>query len=341
MKAAMNIIDQPQPISPSSKRFFDLYRLFIRAKGLSYSTEKTYCAWARRFIKFHKYRTEKEMKVSDVEIFLTYLANNRHCSPNTQKTALNALVFLFRSYLNCDVSDSIQFKYSKSPPKIPTVLSHSEATQIISQLKNHHSLVVQLLYGCGLRISEAVRLRVKDIDFANEGIWVLETKGSKSRRTLLPKSLLEPLKAQIKYSRALFKYDESVGKASVYLPYALSRKLPNANKQFKWYYLFPATHYSVDKRSDVERRHHIGVQQIQRAVSKATLECGIEKRVTCHTFRHSFATELLRQGVDIRSIQEILGHESIETTQIYTHVVGVHERGMISPADKPSSVAIT
>lgn len=328
----VRMIDVPVQVSVGSHRFFDRFRLFIRSRGLAYSTEKTYCSWVRRFIRFCGYQTDQHFQVCDVERFLTSLSNDSYCSVNTQRIALNALVFLFREFLRQDVS-AMEFDYARKPRKLPTVLSLPEAKAIISGLRGVHWLCAQLMFGCGLRVSEVVRLRVKDIDLDNKALFVMETKGGKSRRTLMPSSLLGPLRSQIDLVKVQFDQDARVGKAGVFMPDALARKWPKAQYELSWQYLFPSSHYSVDPRSGVERRHHIGPQQVQRAIKKATLGAGITKRVSCHTFRHSFATELLKQGADLRNIQEILGHRSIETTQIYTHVVGLHERGMVSPVD--------
>jgi integron integrase len=328
----MEKIDVRGAIPKNSKRFIDKLRLFIRSRGLAYATEKTYVEWVRRFIRFKNYKTPSDMVVSDVEVFLTHLSNDKFCSPNTQATALNALVFLFREFLGIS-TDSLNFVSARRKPKVPVVLSRNEALDIISQLSGIKLTCVLLMYGCGLRVSEVIRLRVKDIDFDNRAIYVMEAKGDKSRRTLMPESLVEPLKQQIDYVGHLRKADTAIGKAGVYLPDALSRKWPEAQFELRWQYVFPSETFSIDPRSDVERRHHISAYMVQRAVKGAVKTAGINKRVSCHTFRHSFATELLRQGTDLRNIQEALGHSSIETTQIYTHVVGLHERGMTSPAD--------
>jgi len=326
------VIDTRQAIHPKPIRFKDRYRLFIRSKGLAYATEKTYVQWAGRFIKFMKYKDERDFSVNDVNLFLSYLGNSRYCSINTQKTALNALVFLFREFLQVDVGQ-LSFQHASKPRKIPIVLSSKEASAIIENLNGKQQLIVKILFGSGLRIAEAVNLRVKDIDIHNNGLYVMEGKGYKSRRTLLPSSLIEPLKQQIEFVKNQFKADKAIGMAGVFMPDALGRKYPNAQYELAWQYLFPADNYSVDPRSGVERRHHFGAQSVQRAIKGATIKAGVHKRVTCHTFRHSFATELLRQGTDLRTIQELLGHSSIETTQIYTHVVGINDRNIVSPVD--------
>jgi integron integrase len=326
-------IDTRAYIPPASSRFSDQYRLYIRSKGLAYATEKTYMHWAARFTRTMKYNCAQDLNIQDINVFLSELGNQRQCSINTQKTALNALVFLFREFLKQDVGQ-LDFQHASKPRKIPIVLSASEALGIINKLTGRKQLIVKILYGSGLRISEAVNLRVKDIDLANDGLYIMEGKGYRSRRTLLPSSLVPLLKQQIEFVKNQYEADKSIGMAGVFMPDALNRKLPNAQYELAWQYLFPADHYSVDPRSGVERRHHFGSQQIQRAIKQATIQSGVHKRVTCHTFRHSFATELLRQGTDLRTIQELLGHTSIETTQIYTHVVGINNRGIVSPVDR-------
>ena len=326
------MIDIRTPINPDRAGFIDHLRLFIRSRGLAFQTEKTYVVWCRRFIKFSAYQSSEQMKVSDIEAFLSHLAQERFCSPNTQATALNALIFMFREFLGQN-TDGLIFQYAKRKAKIPVVLSQTEASRIINELAGIPKLAVQLMYGGGLRVSEVIRLRVKDLDFDNSGIYIMEAKGDKSRRTLLPNILREPLRQQITFVHHTLEADSAIGKAGVFMPDALCRKWPKAQYELRWQYLFPSHKYSFDPRSHIERRHHISADLLQKAVRQATAKTGINKRVTCHTFRHSFATELLRQGTDLRNIQEILGHSSIETTQIYTHVVGLHERGMVSPVD--------
>lgn len=326
------VMDVRGAIPQKPIKFIDQLRLFIRNRGLAYATEKTYVLWIRRFIRFTRYQTPSEFKVSDIEVFLNYLAQQRFCSPNTQATALNALIFLFREFLGQN-TQNLSFSHARRKPKIPTVLSREEASAIIDELKGIQQLITKLLYGSGLRVSEAIQLRVKDLDFANRGLYVMEAKGDKSRRTLLPQSLVQPLKQQIEFVQHTLEGDLAIGKAGVYMPNALAKKWPNAQYELGWQFVFPSHAYSVDPRSNIERRHHISPDQIQRAIRRSAKKVGIVKRVTCHTFRHSFATELLRQGTDLRNIQEILGHSSVETTQIYTHVIGIHERGMRSPVD--------
>jgi len=329
----MDTIDTRYYIKPHSARFSERYRLFIRARGLAYATEKTYYQWASRFIRFMGYKGEGDFCSEHINLFLSDLGNKRNCSINTQKTALNALVFLFREFLNQDVGQ-LSFQNARKPRKIPVILSQQEAVSILKNLSGRKQLLVKILYGCGLRITEAVNLRVKDIDIDNSGVLVMEGKGYKSRRTLLPSSLILPIKQQIEFVKKQCEADHAIGMSGVFMPDALAKKLPNAQYELAWQYLFPADHYSVDPRSKVQRRHHFGAQQVQRAIKAATMKAGVHKRVTCHTFRHSFATELLKQGTDLRTIQELLGHTSVETTQIYTHVVGLNDRGIVSPVDR-------
>lgn len=326
------IRDIPSPLPSTPVRLFDKLRAHMRARNLAYKTERTYCYWIADFIRHSKMTHPTEMNTEHVDSYLSHLALNRQCSINTQKTALNAIAYLFKRYLEKDLGE-LTFTNSRKPQKLPTVFSHAEAMKVINQLSGVYQLLASLMYGSGLRVMEAVRLRVQDVDFENGCIIVRESKGLKWRRTLLPKSLIEPLTIYKDIALALHKADLADGFGSVYLPNALNKKYPNAATETAWQYMFPSKSRSQDPRSGIMRRHHIGEQIVQRNVKRALLESGIHKKAGCHTFRHSFATNLLHAGTDIRNIQEMMGHADLSTTQIYTHVVGIQERGVVSPVD--------
>tara|TARA_R110000824_G_scaffold102357_4_gene242769 strand:- start:7515 stop:8501 length:987 start_codon:yes stop_codon:yes gene_type:complete len=325
--------DIPVPLPSQPVRFMDRFRAHMRAKHLAYRTEKTYCLWVLDFIRFHSRRHPEAMGAEEVDAWLSYLANERNVAINTQKTALNAVVYLYRQFLGRDLGD-LQFSKTSKGRRLPVVFSHEEAMQVIGAMHGAHQLVASLMYGSGLRVMEAVRLRVQDVDFAEQCLFVREAKGEKWRRTLLPHSLLEPLRTQIDLALALHQRDIQDGFGAVYLPGALAKKYPKAPTSPQWQYVFPAPHRAVDPRSQIVRRHHVGEQQVRRSVAAALSKLAIHKKASCHTFRHSFATNLLKAGTDIRSIQELLGHNDVNTTMIYTHVVGAHARGVASPLDR-------
>ncbi|SDU16340.1 integron integrase [Halopseudomonas salegens] len=325
--------DIPIPLPAQPARFMDRFRAHMRAKRLAYRTEKTYCLWVLDFIRFHKRRHPETMGAAEVDAWLSYLANQRHVAINTQKTALNAVVYLYRQFLERDLGE-LQFNKTNKGRRLPVVFSHEEAMQVIDAMNGVHQLVASLMYGSGLRVMEAVRLRVQDVDFSEQCLFIREAKGEKWRRTLLPHALLAPLRAQIDMALALHKRDLLDGYGAVYLPGALDKKYPKAATSSQWQYIFPAPNRAMDPRSQVMRRHHVGEQQVRRAMAAAMSRLDIRKKASCHTFRHSFATNLLKAGTDIRSIQELMGHTDVNTTMIYTHVVGAHARGVASPLDR-------
>jgi integron integrase len=324
--------DIPVSIDLKSKKFIPQLRSFIRKKGLAYSTEKTYLYWIIYYIRFHKMQHPMDLKSVDVDHFLSFLAIERNVSPGTQKTALNALIFLYKQFLDMPLS-KLQFSYARPTRKIPVVLTHEEAISIIVAMNKNYQLIGRIMYGCGLRLMECCRLRVQDIDFSMHQIIVRESKGKKHRTTVLPDSLLDVLKIQILNVKNIHDFDLSRGFGKVYLPYALIRKYKNAESEFKWQYIFPAINVASDPRDGTVRRHHIHESCIQKSVRQAVIKTGILKRATSHTFRHSFATRLLEQGYDLRTIQELLGHSNISQTEIYTHVLKKGGRGVISPLD--------
>jgi integron integrase len=315
------------------KKLLDQVRDLIRLKHYSIHTEEAYTDWIKRFILFHGKRHPQQMGSPEIEAFLTHLAVEQRVAAATQNQALCALLFLYRDVLRQEVDASIEAVRAKKPRRLPVVLTRDETTTVIRRMWGTHQLMAQLLYGSGLRLMECVRLRVKDVDFAQRQIVVRDGKGQKDRVTMLPASLVQPLQAHLVRVKALHRDDLAEGYGAVYLPFALERKYPNANREWAWQYLFPARERSADPRSGQIRRHHTDPTGLQKAVKRAVLKAGLTKAASCHTFRHSFATHLLESGYDIRTIQELLGHKSIETTMIYTHVLNRGGLAVRSPLD--------
>jgi integron integrase len=278
-------------------------------------------------------RHPQELNSSDIEAFLTHLAVSEHVAPSTQNQALAALLFLYQQVLRQELDTPIDAVRAKKPQRLPVVLSQAEVARLVSRLTEPYQLMAKLMYDCGLRLMECIRLRVKDVDFEQHQIIVRSGKGDKDRDTLLPDSLIAPLQRQLRYAKTLHENDLERGYDQVYLPYALERKYPNANREWGWQYLFPSHKLSKDPRAGLIRRHHVDESGLQKAVKAAARAAGIHKPAGCHTFRHSFATHLLEAGYDIRTIQELLGHKSVETTMIYTHVIKRGGMAVRSPID--------
>ncbi len=317
----------------TSKKLLDRVRDAIRLKHYSIRTETAYVDWIRRYILFHDKRHPKDMGAPEVEAFLTHLAVHEHVAASTQNQAYSALLFLYREVLHQDLGP-INALRAQKPKRLPIVLTKDEVQRVLSHLSGTHQLMARLLYGSGLRLMECVRLRVKDLDFAQRAIIVRDGKGEKDRITILPESLIAPLQDHLQHVRRLHQEDLAQGYGAVYLPYALERKYPNASREWIWQYVFPSERLSVDPRSASVRRHHVDESGLQRAVREAARQAGIHKRVTCHTLRHSFATHLLQNGYDIRTVQELLGHKDVRTTMIYTHVLSRGGLAVRSPLDE-------
>ncbi len=316
----------------TDKKLLDRVRDTIRLKHYSIRTEEAYVNWIKRYIFFHDVRHPAEMGAAQVKAFLTYLAVSENVAASTQNQALSALLFLYREVLNQDLG-TIDALRAKKPKRLPTVLTKKEVHEVLGNLSGTHLLMAKLLYGSGLRLMECLRLRVKDIDFAQRQIIVRDGKGEKDRVTMLPKSLVAPLQDHLPGVKRLHEEDLDRGLGAVYLPYALERKYPNANREWIWQYIFPSRRLSVDPRSGVPRRHHLHESGLQKAVRTAARAAGTPKKVSCHTFRHSFATHLLEAHYDIRIVQELLGHKNVKTTMIYTHVLNRGGLAVRSPLD--------
>ena len=331
VQLTMPMEDVRPPVPEKPRRFLDRLRLHMRGGRLAYTTEKTYIHWIRSFIRFHKRRHPAELGAAEVDEFLSWLATRRRVSPATQAIALNALIYLYRRFLGVDLG-KLQYKRAKAKRRVPQVLGHEEAMTIINKVgPPAPRLIIQLLYGAGLRQAEALNLRVKDIDFAMNEIFVRHGKGGKDRRTLLPGNLVKPLHYQVRRVRDLHIEDTAQGYGEVYMPGALAKKYPSAARQTAWQFLFPASRVGPDPATGALRRHHLHYTAVTKALREAKVTAGINKHITCHTFRHSFATRLLESGYDLRTIQELLGHSDISTTEIYTHVLNKNLRGVTGP----------
>lgn len=314
-------------------RLLDQVRNVARVKHFSLSTERAYVSWIRRFILFHHKRHPIEMAESEIREFISHLAVDAKISASTQTVALSALLFLYRDVLKRDLLYVANIERAKPARKLPVVFTRKEVQSVLARLDGTHHLIASLLYGSGLRLMEAVRLRVKDIDFERNEIMVREGKGAKDRVTMLPGSTRAALQTHLKKVYVVHQADLKEGFGRVLLPFALERKYPTAARQWGWQFVFPAMNRSRDPRSGEARRHHLSPDHLQRAVKNAIRSAQINKNGSCHTLRHSFATHLLEDGYDIRTVQELLGHNDVRTTMIYTHVLNRGGRGVRSPLD--------
>jgi integron integrase len=308
----------------------------LRLRQRSLSTEKTYIGWLRGFRTFINSKEDDKLSAQDIQDYLSYLAVEKRISSSTQNQALNAIVFFYRHVLDKNIDGELNAVRASQKRRLPVVLSHKEIESIFSQMQGTHKLMAMLAYGCGLRLLECLKLRIKDIDIEQSLVIVRSGKGDEDRRTVLPETLKDELIRHIGETRALYEEDRKKDMPGVYLPHALEKKYPNAGKEWGWFWLFPSKSVSVDPVSLTVRRHHVHPASLQKAFKTALTRSGVPKHASVHTLRHSFATHLLEKGYDIRTIQELLGHKNLQTTMIYTHVASRNILGVISPLDKGS-----
>jgi integron integrase len=320
---------------PAQPRLLDQMRALLRSKHYARRTEQSYIDWVTRYIRFHQTRHPRELGLAEISAFLTHLAVDLQVAAATQNQARSALLFLYREVLGIPIDAPRDVVAARTPHRLPIVLTKDEVRQVLAMLSGEYRLMAQLLYGSGLRLMECLRLRVKDLDFAQGQLIVRDGKGMHDRITMLPQALIAPLQDQLRLVRRTHEEDLSRGYGAVYLPFALERKYPQANREWGWQYVFPAERLSTDPASGIMRRHHRDERGLQAAVKAAVRAAGIIKGASCHTFRHSFATHLLENGYDIRTVQELLGHKDVKTTMIYTHVLNRGGRGVRSPLDDP------
>lgn len=313
--------------------FIGLVRDRMRLRQMAYATEKTYCYWIRYFIRQQHIRHHEEMDGEKMTAFLTYLAVSQHVSPNTQNQAFNALLFMFRHVLQRPL-ENIQAIRAKERRYVPVVLTTPEVERVLAHLPQPYLTMIQLAWGAGLRKIEILRLRVKDIDFERQELTIRQGKGGKDRRSVLPSCTVEALRQYVSRIEHLHALDISEGFGAVEMPYALARKYPGESRSLRWQFVFAGAHRAADPISGEIRRHHLHPSTLEKALRFAVHQSELRKRVTCHTFRHTFATQLLESGYDIRTVQELLGHADVSTTQIYTHVLNRGGSGVISPADR-------
>lgn len=319
--------------APAPKPLLDQLREAVRLKHYSKSTEDTYHDWVKRFILFHNKTHPKDMGAPEITAFLTHLAVQGNVAASTQRQALSALLFLYREVLRQEVGELSSLVYAKQPQRLPVVLTKAEVQAVLRHIPNEYQVMAKLLYGSGVRLMECLRLRVKDLDFTQHQIVIHQGKGMKDRVTVFPDQLQAPLETHLAQVKQLHTQDLERGYGSVYLPFALDRKYPNAEREWMWQYVFPSRSLSTDPRTGLVRRHHVDPSGLQKAVKAAVRAAGLAKNASCHTFRHSFATHLLESGYDIRTVQELLGHADVRTTMIYTHVLNRGGLAVRSPLD--------
>lgn len=316
-----------------SLKLMDQVREVLRYHHYAYRTEQTYCDWIKRYLKFYEMkRHPREMRAAEVERWLSHLATDGKVAAATQRQGLNSIIFLYREVLNIELGEISPVR-SKKQRKPPTVLTQQEVQAVLRNMEGTHRLMAQLLYGCGLRLMECIRLRIQDIDFGKGRIFVRGGKGGKDRTVVLPESLRAALSDHFKRVQDLHRMDHCEGFGEVFIPEALARKYPNACREIGWQYVFPAKNRSIDPRSGKQRRHHVMESGLQKAVKIAVRNAGITKRAGCHTMRHSYATHLLENRVNIRMVQELMGHKDVKTTEIYTHVMDKDIDAVQSPLD--------
>ena len=320
-------------MEPKPKKLLEQVSDSIQRKQYSRKTEQAYVNWIRRYILFHNKTHPKDMGVVEVEKYLTHLAAERQVAASTQNQALSAILFLYKEVLKTPLTTSFQFIGAKKPKRLPVVLTKGEVQQVLSRLAGEYHIIAQLLYGSGLRVAEVVRLRVQSIDFEQRQILVRDGKGAQDRITMLPEIVVARLKQHLATVEDLHQDDLRNGYGRVFLPNALARKYPNAEREWIWQYVFPSKRISASWVDGIMRRHHISPSTVQKAVRRASSTAKINKHVTPHTFRHSFATHLLEAGYDIRTVQELLGHKNVKTTMIYTHVLNRGPKAVRSPLD--------
>lgn len=316
-----------------SKELLDQVRDRIRTKQYSYKTEQAYLNWIRRYILFHDNQHPKALTSEDLETYLSFLAVEKNVAASTQNQALSAILFLYNEVLDIPLDTDLQFIGAKRPKRLPVVLSKDEVQQVLARMTGTTKIIAQLLYGSGLRISEAIRLRVQDIDFARSQILVRDGKGAQDRITMLPEIVVPALKEHLVHVQYLHQEDLENGYGQVFMPDALARKYPNAEREWIWQYIFPSKIITENRNDGVLRRHHISPSTVQTAVHNAARSAKLSKHVTPHTFRHSFATHLLEAGYGIRTVQELLGHKHVQTTMVYTHVLRKGPKAVHSPLD--------